>query len=94
MSKHKCINFKNSSLKYTTYLDTEKELEAKKSEDKETENEAEKVLDDRRVRGRKAEKVSDEKIEGDINSKKEKSVKERSFIWSHFKKITNKKNVI
>ena len=97
MPKHKCINFKNFSSKRIR-LDTEQELEAEneetekeESEDEETEDEAEGVSDDRRVRGRE---VSDEEIEGDIDSKEEKRIKERSFVWSHFKKITDDKNVI
>ena len=36
------------------------------------------------MRGRGAEEVSDEEIEGDIDSKEEKHIKERSFVWSHF----------
>src|SRR6185312_16202500 len=90
MPKHKCTNFKNFSSKRIR-LDTEQELEAedeetekKESEDEETEDEAEGVSDDRRVRGRE---VSDEEIE-------EKRIKERSFVWSHFEKITDDKNVI
>jgi len=46
------------------------------------------------VRGQEAEEVSDEEIEGDIDSKEEKCIKERSFVWSHFEKITDDKNVI
>src|SRR5881227_4069515 len=90
MPKHKRTNFKNFSSKCIR-LDTEQELEA---EDEETENEAEGVSDDRRVRGQEAEEVSDEEIEGDIDSKEEKRMKERSFVWSHFEKITDDKNVI
>ena len=90
MPKHKRTNFKNFSSKRIR-LDTEQELEA---EDEEIEDEAEKVLDDRRVRGREAEEVSDEEIEGDIDSKEEKRIKEKSFVWSHFEKITDDKNVI
>ena len=100
MPKHKHTNFKNFSLKHIR-LDTEQELEAEdeetekeESEDEETEDEAEGVSDDRRVRGREVEEVSDEEIEGDINSKEEKRIKERSFVWSHFEKITDDKNVI
>ena len=100
MPKHKRTNFKNFSSKRIR-LDTEQELEAEdeetekeESEDEETEDEAEGVSDDRRVRGREAEEVSDEEIEGDIDSKEEKRIKERSFIWSHFEKITDDKNVI
>jgi hypothetical protein len=100
MPKHKCTNFKNFSSK-RIHLDTEQELEAedeetenKESEDEETEDEAEGVLDNRRVRGREAEEVSDEEIEGDIDSKEEKRIKKRSFVWSHFEKITDDKNVI
>jgi len=100
MPKHKRTNFKNFSLKHIR-LDTEQELEAEdeetekeESEDEETEDEAEGVSDDRRVRGREVEEVSDEEIEGDINSKEEKRIKERSFVWSHFEKITDDKNVI
>src|SRR6266496_4205387 len=90
MPKHKRTNFKNFSSKRIR-LDTEQELEA---EDEETEDEAEGVSNDRRVRGRDAEKVSDEEIEGNIDSKEEKRIKERSFVWSHFEKITDDKNVI
>src|ERR1043166_1980711 len=90
MLKHKRTNFKNFSSKRIR-LDTEQELEA---EDEETEDEAEGVSDDRRVKGREVEEVSDEEIEGDINSKEEKRIKERSFVWSHFEKITDDKNVI
>ena len=90
MSKHKRTNFKNFSSKCIC-LDTEQELEA---EDEETEDEAEGVSDDRRVKGREAEEVSDEEIGGDIDSKEEKRIKERSFVWSHFEKITDDKNVI
>jgi hypothetical protein len=100
MPKHKRTNFKNFSSKRIR-LDTEQELEAEdeetekeESEDEETEDEAEGVSDDRRVRGREVEEVSDEEIEGDINSKEEKRIKERSFVWSHFEKITDDKNVI
>ena len=100
MPKHKRTNFKNFSSKYIR-LDTEQELktedeetEKEESEDEETEDEAEGVSDDRRVRGREVEEVSDEEIEGDINSKEEKRIKERSFVWSHFEKITDDKNVI
>src|SRR6185437_2985520 len=100
MPKHKRTNFKNFSLKRIR-LDTEQELEAEdeeiekeESEDEEIEDEAEGVSDDRRVRGREVEEVSDEEIEGDINSKEEKRIKERSFVWSHFEKITDDKNVI
>ena len=100
MPKHKRTNFKNFSSKHIR-LDTEQELEAEdeetekeESEDEETEDEAEGVSDDRRVRGREVEEVSDEEIEGDINSKEEKRIKERSFVWSHFEKITDDKNVI
>ena len=46
------------------------------------------------MRGREVEEVSDEEIKGDINSKEEKRIKERSFVWSHFEKITDDKNVI
>ena len=66
----------------------------KRSEDEETEDKAEGVSDDKRVRGQEAEEVSDEEIEGDIDSKEEKRIKERSFVWSHFEKITDDKNVI
>src|ERR1051326_9070920 len=90
MLKHKRTNFKNFSSKRIC-LDTEQELEA---EDEETEDEAEGVSDDRRVRGREVEEVSDEEIEGDINSKEEKRIKERSLVWSDFEKITDDKNVI
>src|SRR5256885_2023096 len=95
MPKHKRTNFKNFSSKRIR-LDTEQELEAEdeETEDEETEDEAEEVSDDRRVRGREAEEVSDEEIEGDIDSKKEQRIKERSFVWSHFEKITDDKNVI
>src|SRR4051794_37143952 len=97
MPKHKRSNVKNFSSKHI-HLEPEKELETEKQEDEETEeeteDEAENVLDDRRVRGQEAEEVSDEEIEGDINLQKEKSVKERSFVWLHFDKITDDKNVI
>ncbi|TLY03931.1 MAG: hypothetical protein E6K87_03965 [Thaumarchaeota archaeon] len=103
MPKHKHTNFKNFSSKHIR-LDTKKELEAEKpkdeeiedeeTENEETEDEAEGVSDDRRVRGQEAEEVSDEEIEGDIDSKEEKCIKERSFVWSHFEKITDDKNVI
>ena len=62
--------------------------------------EAEEVSNDRRMRGqrrmsgREGEEVSDEESEGGINSKEDKSVKERSFVWSHFEKIMDDKNVI
>ena len=79
MPKHKRTNFKNFSLKYIR-LDTEQELEAEneetekeESKDEKIEDEAEGVLDDRRVRGQEAKEVSDEEIEGDIDSK-EKNV--------------------
>src|SRR5437764_3847793 len=99
MPKHKHTNFKNFSSKRIR-LDTEQELEAEdeetkeKSEDEEIEDEAEGVSDDRRVRGREAEEVSDEEIEGNIDLKEEKRIKERSFVWSHFEMITDGKNVI
>ena len=93
MLKYKRTNFKNFSSKHIC-LNTEKELEVEETEIEETEDEEEEVSDNRRVRGREAEEVSDEEIEGDINSKKEISVKERSFVWSHFEKITDDKNVI
>src|SRR5213082_1234312 len=95
MPKYKRTNFKNFSSKRIR-LDTEQELEAEKeeTEDEETEDEAEGVSDNRRVRGQEAEEVSDEEIEGDIDSKEEKRIKERSFVWSHFEKITDDKNVI
>src|SRR2546422_610226 len=110
MPKHKRTNFKNFSSKRIRLdteqeleaedEETEKEesedeeTEKEESEDEETEDKAEGVSDDRRVRGREAEEVSDEEIEGDINSKEEKRIKERSFVWSHFEKITDDKNVI
>ena len=92
MPKHKRTNFKNFSSKRIR-LDTEQELEAEdeETEKEESEDEAEGVSDDR---GREAEEVSDEEIEGDIDSKEEKRIKERSFVWSHFEKITDDKNVI
>jgi hypothetical protein len=101
MPKYKRSNVKNFSLKRIR-LEPEKELETEKQEDEETEeeteeeakDEAENVSDDRRVRGQEAEEVSDEEIEGDINLQEEKSVKERSFVWLHFDKITDDKNVI
>src|SRR3954468_2449396 len=101
MLKHKRSNVKNFSSKRIR-LEPEKELETEKQEDEETEeeteeeaeDEAENVSDDRRVRGQEAEEVSDEEIEGDINLQEEKSVKERSFVWLHFDKITDDKNVI
>src|ERR1041385_417683 len=96
MPKHKRTNFKNFSSKRIR-LDTEQELEAEdeKTEKEESEDdETEGVSDDRRARGREVEEVSDEEIEGDINSKEEKRIKERSFVWSHFEKITDDKNVI
>src|SRR6266498_209122 len=100
MPKHKHTNFKNFSSKRIR-LDTEKELEAERPEDEEIEDEEsedeeteDEVSDDRRVRGREADEVSDEEIEGDINSKEEKRIKERSFVWSHFEKIIDDKNVI
>src|ERR1043165_6392146 len=95
MPKNKRTNFKNFSSKRIC-LDTEQELEAEneETEKEESEDEAEGVSDDRRVRGREVEEVSDEEIEGDINSKEEKRIKERSFVWSHFEKITDDKNVI
>jgi hypothetical protein len=101
MPKHKRSNVKNFSSKRIR-LESEKELETEKQEDEETEeeteeeaeDEAENVSDDRRVRGQEAEEVSDEEIEGDINLQEEKSVKERSFVWLHFDKITDDKNVI
>ena len=101
MPKHKCSNVKNFSSKCIR-LKLEKELETEKQEDEETEkkieeeaeDEAENVSDDRRVRGQEAEEVSDEEIEGDINLQEEESVKERSFVWLHFDKITDDKNII
>src|SRR5204862_6132421 len=88
---NKCTNFKNFSSKRIR-LDTEQELEAEdeetekeESEDKETEDEAEGVSDDRRVRGREAEEVSDEEIEGDIDSKEEKRIK-KEVLFSHILK--------
>jgi hypothetical protein len=101
MPKHKRSNVKNFSSKRIR-LEPEKELETEKQEDEETEeeteeeaeDEAENVSDDRRVRGQEAEEVSDEEIEGDINLQEEKSVKERSFVWLHFDKITDDKNII
>jgi hypothetical protein len=101
MPKHKRSNIKNFSSKHIR-LEPEKELETEKQEDEETEeeteeeaeDEAENVSDDRRVRGQEAEEVLDEEIEGDINLQEEKSVKERSFVWLHFDKITDDKNVI
>src|SRR3954471_20741830 len=101
MPKHKRSNIKNFSSKRIR-LESEKELETEKQEDEETEEETEEeaedevenVSDDRRVRGQEAEEVSDEEIEGDINLQEEKSVKERSFVWLHFDKITDDKNVI
>jgi hypothetical protein len=101
MPKHKHSNVKNFSSKRIR-LEPEKELETEKQEDEETEeeteeeaeDEAENVSDDRRVRGQEAEEVLDEEIEGDINLQEEKSVKERSFVWLHFDKITDDKNVI
>ena len=110
MPKHKRTNFKNFSSKRIRLdteqeleaedEETEKEesedeeTEKEESEDEETEDKAEGVSDDRRVRGQEVEEVSDEEIEGDINSKEEKRIKERSFVWSHFEKITDDKNVI
>jgi hypothetical protein len=105
MPKHKRSNVKNFNSKRIR-IKPEKELETEKQEDeeieeeteketeKEAEDEAENVSDDRRVRGQEAEEVSDEEIEGDINLQEEKSVKERSFVWLHFDKITDDKNVI
>jgi hypothetical protein len=101
MPKHKRSNVKNFSSKRIR-LEPEKELETEKQEDEETEeeteeeaeDEAENVSDDRRVRGQEAEEVSDEEIEGDINLQEEKGVKERRFVWLHFDKITDDKNVI
>src|SRR3954447_8974722 len=102
MPKHKRSNVKNFSSKRIR-LEPEKELETEKQEDdEETEEEtkeeakdkAENVLDNRRVRGQEAEEVSDEEIEGDINLQEDKNVKERSFVWLHFDKITDDKNVI
>ena len=100
MPKHKRTNFK--ILVQNVFAQTQKkELEAEKpenkeiedeeSEDKETEDE---VLDDRRVRRQEAEKVSDKEIKGDINLKEKKRIKERSFVWLYFEKITDDKNVI
>ena len=101
MPKHKRSNVKNFSSKRIR-LEPEKELETEKQEDEEieeeteeeAEDEAENVSDDRKVKGQEAEEVSDEEIEGDINLQEEKSVKERSFVWLHFDKITDDKNVI
>ena len=90
MPKRK-TNFKNFSSKRSR-LDTEKELENENPEDEETVDETEDETEEVPVdRGRAAEEVSDEEV--DINSKEEKSVKERSFVWSHFEKITDDKNV-
>src|SRR6266516_3799221 len=82
MLKHKRTNFKNFSSKHIR-LDIEQELEA---EDEETEKEE--------SEDEETEEVLDEEIEGDIDSKEEKRIKERSFVWSHFEKITDDKNVI
>ena len=86
MPKHKRTNFKNFSSKRIR-LDTEQELEAEDEETEKEETEDEETEDE-------AEEVSDEEIEGDIDSKEEKRIKERSFVWSHFEKITDDKNVI
>src|SRR6266496_902613 len=93
MPKHKRTNFKNFSSKHIR-LDTEQELEAEdektekeESEDEETEDEAEGVSDNRRVKGREAEEVSDEEIEGDIDSKEEKRIKKEVLFGHILKKL-------